>query len=388
MRHPIRYLAPFVCLLAFAFPAQGQFTAGVASPFRQPLSLAQLPGGHVVANITLTIGATCLPTITTSLASFGPPNYFEIFTDIGSCPGSATTAVPYAPTVDLGLIPDGDYKVVFSFIAGGYGTVGNAFIQSFSIRSGVLQYTVARGVTGLWWNPSESGWGLFLSQRQNMVFAAWYTYDELGKPTWYVAPNCELKTDGTNGDCYSYFYEVKGPKFFGQTFDSAAANVVNLGSVHLTFTDVDHASFTYTFVSTTGVGASRTIPVIRQIFDVQQGAAPPVDYTDLWWNPSESGWGLTIAHQFDTIFLAWYVYDAAGNPTWFVVPNCVVTQSTCSGVVYSTTGPALGPTFDSSQVRVATVGSANVVFTDANNAVLSYTVNGIPGTKSITRQLF
>ena len=27
------------------------------------------------------------------------------------------------------------------------------------------------------------------------------------------------------------------------------------------------------------------------------------EYTDLWWNPAESGWGLTITHQGNVLFL-------------------------------------------------------------------------------------
>jgi hypothetical protein len=34
------------------------------------------------------------------------------------------------------------------------------------------------------------------------------------------------------------------------------------------------------------------------------------------------------------------------------------------------------------------VGSATLTFSDANNGTLSYTVNGVSGSKAITRQLF
>jgi len=73
------------------------------------------------------------------------------------------------------------------------------------------------------------------------------------------------------------------------------------------------------------------------------------DYTDLWWNPGESGWGIAVLHQFSVMFLAWYVYDSAGKPVWYVASNCGVNASLngCSGVLYRTTGPAFGPTFDS-----------------------------------------
>ena len=44
------------------------------------------------------------------------------------------------------------------------------------------------------------------------------------------------------------------------------------------------------------------------------------NYTDLWWNADESGWGVTLVHQNDKVFGVWYVYDASGKPLWIVMP--------------------------------------------------------------------
>lgn len=49
----------------------------------------------------------------------------------------------------------------------------------------------------------------------------------------------------------------------------------------------------------------------------------------------------------------------------------------CSGRLYRTTGPALGPTFKPSAVQVFTAGTISVSFSDANNGTLSYTVSGV-----------
>ena len=60
----------------------------------------------------------------------------------------------------------------------------------------------------------------------------------------------------------------------------------------------------------------------------------------------------------------------------------------CSGTLYRTTGPALGPTFNPAQVQVFTSGTMSLEFTDGNNGRLSYTVSGATSSKAITRQLF
>jgi hypothetical protein len=62
--------------------------------------------------------------------------------------------------------------------------------------------------------------------------------------------------------------------------------------------------------------------------------------------------------------------------------------SSCSGTLYRTTGPPFGPTFNPTQVQAVAAGNAIVSFIDANNAVLSYTVDGVSATRAVTRQLF
>jgi len=134
---------------------------------------------------------------------------------------------------------------------------------------------------------------------------------------------------------------------------------------------------------------SRTVAIARQPFPTGTGA-PPVDYTDLWWNPVESGWGLMVTHQFSVMFLAWYVYDGAGKPTWFVVPNCAVNagDTGCVGDVYRTTGPPFGPTFDPAKVTVFPAGKMTLSFTDGNNGELDYLDSNLFVSKKITRQIF
>lgn len=114
------------------------------------------------------------------------------------------------------------------------------------------------------------------------------------------------------------------------------------------------------------------------------------NFQDLWWNPSESGWGVNIAHQANTLFATWFIYDSAGNSTWVVMSNGVkIANNTYSGSVYRTTGPAFSaPLFDASTVTVNQVGTATFTFTDPYHATLAYTVDGVTVSKTITRQTF
>src|SRR5258706_268614 len=83
-------------------------------------------------------------------------------------------------------------------------------------------------LTGLYWNASESGWGVHFTQRGANIFAAWYTYDGTGKPKWYVAPNC-TGVSGTSGTCSGTLYNVTASSFFGSAFDSAQVHAASAG---------------------------------------------------------------------------------------------------------------------------------------------------------------
>ena len=117
---------------------------------------------------------------------------------------------------------------------------------------------------------------------------------------------------------------------------------------------------------------------------------PAHDYSDLWWNSAESGWGISITqHPSRQIFAAWYVYGADGQPLWVVMSGGQWTSSTTfTGDLYTTTGPDPTGPFDPSQVVVSRVGSGTLAFDTSGAGTLTYTVNGVAGTRAISRQPF
>ncbi len=123
-------------------------------------------------------------------------------------------------------------------------------------------------------------------------------------------------------------------------------------------------------------------------------AAPPSrNFQALWWNSpagSESGWGLNITHQGDTLFATWFTYDTDGSGMWLVVSDARRTaNSTYSGTLYRTTGPAFSAVpFNSAQVGVTPVGTATFTFADADNGTFSYVIGAVAQSKAIARQAF
>jgi DNA-binding beta-propeller fold protein YncE len=125
-------------------------------------------------------------------------------------------------------------------------------------------------------------------------------------------------------------------------------------------------------------------------------APPPAaafNVQGLWWRSpqgSESGWGVNLTQQGEILFATWFTYDAQGNGLWLVMSNGMRTgANTYSGTLYQTSGPGFNEApYIASKFTTAPVGTATFSFGDPDNGTFSYTVNGVSGTKPITRQLF
>jgi hypothetical protein len=115
------------------------------------------------------------------------------------------------------------------------------------------------------------------------------------------------------------------------------------------------------------------------------------DYTDLWFNPNESGWGVNVIQQNDTMFATLFVYGPDNTARWYVAsaitPASPGNQTTFSGPLYRTTGPWFGAAWTGVGAPI-TVGSMTFSFNSANTGTLQYSVDGVNVTKSIQRQVF
>ena len=144
-------------------------------------------------------------------------------------------------------------------------------------------------------------------------------------------------------------------------------------------------------------------------------ATPATNYSDMWYLPAESGWGVSfVQHPNGLVYAVWYTYDPrvsdsanAGNfvPLWIVLAGngTWTTPTSFTGPVYVTSGVPFSQT--GSNTVVSQVGTFTFNFSDANNGTFAYNIAppancndatscpafGLPafsGTKSITRQSY
>jgi hypothetical protein len=196
-------------------------------------------------------------------------------------------------------------------------------------------------------------------------------------------------------------HETRGPAFNATPFNPALVTVTAVGSGTLTFADPNHGSFAYTVQ-----GFTQTKSITRQVygplpvctFGVQPDLALATNYQDLWWAAPagvESGWGMNLTHQGNTIFATWFTYNFDGTPLWLSATAHMVSPGVYSGTLNLTRGPAFNAVpFLPANVVVTPVGNLTLTFANGNSATLSYTVTlGTPPvtvtqTKAITRQVF
>jgi hypothetical protein len=112
---------------------------------------------------------------------------------------------------------------------------------------------------------------------------------------------------------------------------------------------------------------------------------------DLWWaGPQENGWGMSLTQHREALFGELFVYDAEGAARWLVMPggqwNADRTAFTAS--VYRPRGMPLGG-YDASRFVIgAPVGSATITATARDRLRLDYTIDGVKGTKQMSRLAF
>lgn len=115
--------------------------------------------------------------------------------------------------------------------------------------------------------------------------------------------------------------------------------------------------------------------------------AAATDYSDIWYLPAESGWGVNLIQNQDVIFATFFVYGSTNQPTWFVAILDEDQNGNFSGNLYTTVGAYYGGTWDTSIYKPTLAGTASFVPTSPYAGTLTYSIiSGPTVVKSIQRQ--
>jgi hypothetical protein len=397
-----RFAAPAPFRFRMLSQNYGTFGDETPDPKINVSTAAQFVSQQVPA--TVPAGATVLVTVTFKNTTDAAWDVSGGYTLVPAGPAGNTTwgitTIPLPASVAAGAAATFTFFVVVPTTVGTYN-----FQWQMSKPDGVFGETspatpvqvIAPGPVnyeGLWWNSpagSESGWGMNLAHQGDTIFATWFTYDLSGKG-WWLTMTAALTAQGTYTGT---LFQETGPPFNSVPFAPSQVRGTSVGTGTLTFTDANGGTFAYTVNGTT-----QTKAITRQVFGqlptctfgILTDLTLAYNYQDLWWAApagSESGWGVNLTHQSDTIFATWFTYDLDRTPMWLSVTAPKTAAGTYGGTLYRTTGPPFNAVpFNSNNVVGTAVGTAAFTFTDGNTGLFAYTVNGVTQTKAITREVF
>src|SRR5574340_284444 len=109
------------------------------------------------------------------------------------------------------------------------------------------------------------------------------------------------------------------------------------------------------------------------------------EYTDVYFDPAEAGWGVFLVQSNTTQFLAFFIYGADGKPVWYTALINDDGTGNFAGSLYATTGTYFADPWHGYGINAA--GTVSFRPTDLYHATLTYTVNGVGTvTKTIERE--
>ena len=321
-----------------------------------------------------------------NVAATGGSGTFNI-TVSGGCAWTAVSGASWITTTSSG---SGNGTISYTVAPNNGGaraaviTVGG---QNFTVNQAAGLSLPTDNYTALWYTSAEPGWGLELSHQGNTIFAALFTYASDGQPMWLYASGLVQQADGsfTGGLARN----PSGPAFYAQPWSSPTASTV--GTMTLRFTSLSSGTLTYTFNGTTVTknitryDFGSTVPVCTS---TTASRATATNYQDIWWNANESGWGLELAHQGNTIFASLYTYDDSGRDLWLYADSLArQPDGTFTGSLYRATGPVFNASPWGTYAPVQ-VGTMTLAFSAGDTGTLTYTVGTRMVAKAITRYAF
>lgn len=254
-----------------------------------------------------------------------------------------------------------------------------------------LQYTTRPNRSGFYSASANPGYALHLTHQDDTIAVAWYTYAENFRPVWFIAA-ATLQTDGR----YVGDYLQSSGTPLAQIQGTAAVQSSRVrGQLSLQFRDNGLLDLRFTPNGESEqqrllepLAYAQPVPVCRYTLD---GRADAANHTDLWWNPAENGWGLGLAEQGNSIFLAWYTYASDGAPQWI---TGLLTRSPDGGFrgelnrALEGTPYNLPPDGAMTSFPLPVVGNATLRFDDGEHARFDYSIDGHNRSVTVERFVF
>jgi YVTN family beta-propeller protein len=151
---------------------------------------------------------------------------------------------------------------------------------------------------GMWFNPERSGHGFDLQFAGEFMFINWFTYEQNGTPIWYQAAARYDASADWQADLNVFRWDPAAKR--------ASASLA--GQVKLAVLDAKRLRFSWTV---TGLGSG-----VENMQPLLDGAPANPNITGAYYNPAESGWGITVEADGEVRIAVAFFYDANNDPRW------------------------------------------------------------------------
>ncbi len=204
--------------------------------------------------------------------------------------------------------------------------------------------------SGWYWNSNQSGRGYSIEIDNGRLFFAAYGYTSDGSSIWYTSTGAMTSDTAYSGSVEAF---QNGQTLTG-TYQAPTA-LGSIGTMTLTFSSPTVAILTLP-------GASPITITRYEITSggVTRGPAAGHPTKGWWWNPNESGRGFFIEVQDTTMFVSGFLYNSAGQATWYVANATMSVPNVFIGVLTEFAG---GGSFTSSPFTAPTTSTSRGLFT-------------------------
>ena len=144
---------------------------------------------------------------------------------------------------------------------------------------------------------------------------------------------------------------------------------------------------------TLGRGSFRLFGAVVRAFPAEPvgggGPAPGTDFSGAWSNPNENGWGLVIVRGGSGAYAVYvYHYGDDSKPDWYLAA-APLSGSRYQANVNAFSGPWFGNVpFNPAQVSSRVAGTITIEFTAANEASVTFAIDGKTVSSSLRRLSF
>jgi hypothetical protein len=160
------------------------------------------------------------------------------------------------------------------------------------------------------WEPNSRpglGQGYEFNGGGSSKALVWYTYDELGLPTWYIAANATTAGNTWTADLLRF------------TNDGAQQQSSPVGQVSITRLAEDDAMFSYTLFGQSGTERMQPISALT----CPQISGAERSYTGLWYRGVDGLGGASVLVNAQTQSQIHYLFDGTGTARWLYAQDLV-----------------------------------------------------------------